>query len=127
SGGEISRVMLAMKSVFAENTQLPILIFDEIDTGISGKTADSVGRSLRNLSGSHQIISITHLPQIAAMAERHLSVEKTVLDGRTITTVRPLDKEERIAAVANLISGRQRSESTLRAAAELIEHAKSSE
>ena len=127
SGGEISRVMLAMKSVLAENTQLPILIFDEIDTGISGKIADSVGRSLRNLSGSHQIISITHLPQIAAMAERHFSVEKTVQDGRTITTVRPLDKEEHIAAVANLISGRQRSESTLRAAAELIEHAKSSE
>ena len=127
SGGEISRVMLAMKSVLAENTQLPILIFDEIDTGISGKIADAVGRSLRNLSRTHQIISITHLPQIAAMADHHLSVEKTVQDGRTITTVKPLDKKEHIAAVANLISGRQRSESTLRAAAELIEHAKSSE
>ncbi len=124
SGGEISRVMLAMKSVLAENTQLPILIFDEIDTGISGKIADAVGRSLRNLSRTHQIISITHLPQIAAMADRHMAVEKTVRNERSLTKVRQLDDEEHVAAVANLISGRQRSESSLRAAAELIEHAK---
>lgn len=124
SGGEISRVMLAMKSVLAENTQLPILIFDEIDTGISGKIADAVGRSLRNLSRTHQIISITHLPQIAAMADRHISVEKIVQGERTLTKVRQLDAEEHVTAVANLISGRQRSESSLRAAAELIEHAK---
>lgn len=124
SGGEISRVMLAMKSVLAENTQLPILIFDEIDTGISGKIADAVGRSLRNLSRTHQIISITHLPQIAAMADCHISVEKTVRNERTITQVRLLDDKEHVAAVANLISGRQRSESSLRAASELIEHAK---
>ncbi len=124
SGGEISRVMLAMKSVLAENTRLPILVFDEIDTGISGKVADAVGRSLRNLSGTHQIISITHLPQIAAMADCHLSVEKTVQGERTVTQVRELDDGEHVAAVANLISGRQRSESSLRSAAELIEHAK---
>ena len=124
SGGEISRMMLAMKSVLAENTRLPILIFDEIDTGISGAIADAVGRSLRNLSRTHQIISITHLPQIAAMADRHFSVEKTVEDDRTISKVRKLSDEGHIAAVANLISGRQRSDSSLRAAAELVEHAK---
>ena len=124
SGGEISRIMLAMKSVLAENTHLPILIFDEIDTGISGKIADAVGRSLRNLSRTHQIISITHLPQIAAMADRHLSVEKTVREKRTVTRVRSLDNNDHVEAVANLISGRKRSESSLRAAAELIEHAK---
>lgn len=124
SGGEISRVMLAMKSVLAENTRLPILIFDEIDTGISGAVADAVGRSLRGLSRTHQIILITHLPQIAAMADRHLSVEKTVEGNRTISKVRKLDDEDHIAAVANLISGRQRSDSSLRAAAELVEHAK---
>lgn len=124
SGGEISRVMLAMKSILAENTQLPILVFDEIDTGISGRVADAVGRSLRNLSRTHQIISITHLAQIAAMADSHLSVEKTVENERTLTKVRPLDGAEHIEAVANLISGKQRSESSLRAAEELIEHAK---
>ncbi len=124
SGGEISRVMLAMKSVLAKNTQLPILIFDEIDTGISGSIADAVGRNLKSLSCTHQIISITHLPQIAAMADRHLSVEKTVRDDRTISNVRRLNDEEHIAAVANLISGRQHSESSLRVAAELVKHAK---
>ncbi len=124
SGGEISRVMLAMKSVLAENTELPILIFDEIDTGISGKVADAVGRSLRNLSRKHQIISITHLAQIAAMADSHLSVEKTVENERTRTKVRPLNGAQHVEAVANLLSGRQRSESSLRAAEELIEHAK---
>ncbi len=124
SGGEISRVMLAMKRVLAEHTQMPILIFDEIDTGISGRIADAVGRSLRQLSKTHQIISITHLPQIAAMADRHLSVEKTVQKDRTVTTVRRLDDEEHVTAVAGLLSGKERSESSLRAAAELIEHAK---
>ena len=124
SGGEISRVMLAMKSVLAESSQLPILIFDEIDTGISGSIADAVGRSLRSLSRTHQIISITHLPQIAAMADRHLSVEKTVQNDRTTSKVRLLNDEEHVAAVANLISGKRRSESSLRVAAELVEHAK---
>ena len=125
SGGEISRIMLAMKRVLAEHTAMPILIFDEIDTGISGRIADAVGRSLRKLSKTHQIISITHLPQIAAMADRHLSVEKMVQEDRTVTTVRPLDAEEHVTAVACLLSGRERSESFLRAAAELIEHAMS--
>ncbi|NEX13827.1 MAG: DNA repair protein RecN [Prosthecochloris sp.] len=126
SGGEISRVMLAMKSVLAENTQLPILIFDEIDTGISGAVADAVGRSLRKLSRTHQIISITHLPQIAAMADNHLSVEKNLKANRTVSTVRKLNEEDHISAVADLLSGRQHSESSLLAAAELVELAKGS-
>ncbi|MCW8796189.1 MAG: DNA repair protein RecN [Chlorobium sp.] len=126
SGGEISRVMLAMKSVLAENTQLPILIFDEIDTGISGAVADAVGRSLRKLSRTHQIISITHLPQIAAMADSHLSVEKNLKANRTVSTVRKLNEKDHISAVADLLSGRQHSESSLLAAAELVELAKGS-
>jgi len=126
SGGEISRVMLAMKSVLAENTQLPILIFDEIDTGISGAVADAVGRSLRKLSRTHQIISITHLPQIAAMADSHLSVKKNLKANRTVSTVQKLNEKDHISAVADLLSGRQHSESSLLAAAELVELAKGS-
>jgi len=124
SGGEISRVMLAMKSVLARSARLPILIFDEIDTGISGAVASAVGKSLKRLSATHQILSITHLPQIAAMADRHLCVEKSVRDDRTASSVRQLDEREHIEAVASLFSGRERSESSLQVAAELVEEAK---
>jgi len=120
SGGEISRVMLAMKSVLAESTNLPILIFDEIDTGISGRVAEAVGKSLRKLSRLHQIIAITHLPQIAAMADLHLGVKKSLQLDRTVTEVTPLDQESRLQAIASLISGEQISVSSLTLAAELV-------
>lgn len=120
SGGEISRVMLAMKSALARATHLPILVFDEIDTGISGKAAQSVGFSLKQLSRLHQIIAITHLPQIAAMADRHLSVSKRVEGERTVTGVSLLDEAERIGEVARLFSGHTISESSLQLAGELI-------
>ena len=121
SGGEISRVMLALKSALARATHLPILVFDEIDTGISGKAAQSVGFSLKQLSRLHQIIAITHLPQIAAMADRHLSVSKRVEGERTVTGVSPLDEAERIEEVARLFSGHTISESSLQLAGELID------
>ncbi len=124
SGGEISRVMLAMKSALAESAKLPILIFDEIDTGISGRVAEAVGKSLRKLSRLHQIIAITHLPQIAAMADLHLGVKKTVQQERTVTEVTPLDHESRLQAIASLISGQQISASSLTLAAELIQGAR---
>ena len=124
SGGEISRVMLAMKSALAESAKLPILIFDEIDTGISGRIAESVGKSLRKLSRLHQIIAITHLPQIAAMGDLHLSVKKSVQQERTVTEVTPLDHESRLQAIASLISGQQISASSLTLAAELVEAAR---
>jgi DNA repair protein RecN (Recombination protein N) len=124
SGGEISRVMLAMKSALAESAKLPILIFDEIDTGISGRVAEAVGKSLRKLSRLHQIIAITHLPQIAAMADLHLGVKKSVQQERTVTEVTPLDHESRLQAIASLISGQQISASSLTLAAELIEGAR---
>ncbi|MEI7934438.1 MAG: DNA repair protein RecN [Chlorobiaceae bacterium] len=124
SGGEISRVMLAMKSALAESAKLPILIFDEIDTGISGRIAESVGKSLRKLSRLHQIIAITHLPQIAAMGDLHLSVKKSVQQERTVTEVTPLDHESRLQAIASLISGEQISASSLTLAAELVEAAR---
>ncbi len=125
SGGEISRVMLAMKSALAKATHLPILVFDEIDTGISGKVAQSVGTSLRQLSRLHQIIAITHLPQIAAMADLHLSVSKQVNAGRTVTSVEPLDSRERVTEVARLISGHTISPASLQLAGELIDSAHS--
>jgi DNA repair protein RecN (Recombination protein N) len=124
SGGEISRVMLAMKSALAESAKLPILIFDEIDSGISGRIAESVGKSLRKLSRLHQIIAITHLPQIAAMGDLHLSVKKSVQQERTVTEVTPLDHESRVQAIASLISGQQISASSLTLAAELVEAAR---
>ncbi len=120
SGGEISRVMLAMKSALAESAKLPILIFDEIDTGISGRVAEAVGKSLKSLSRMHQIIAITHLPQIAAMADRHLQVQKSVQDERTVTEVTILDHESRLQAIAQLISGKSISPSSLSHAAELV-------
>ena len=123
SGGEISRVMLALKSALAESAELPILIFDEIDTGISGRIAEAVGKSLKNLSRLHQIIAITHLPQIAAMADLHLSVQKSVQNERTVTEVTVLDHESRLQAIASLISGKSISPSSLTLAAELVDRA----
>jgi len=123
SGGEISRVMLAMKSALATNTDLPILIFDEIDTGISGRIADAVGRNIKSLSSLHQIIAITHLPQIAAMGNSHLCVHKVVENSRTLTRVSEIEGTERLEAIAALISGEHRSASSLSLAGELVEAA----
>ena len=125
SGGEISRIMLAMKSALAESSKLPILIFDEIDTGISGRVAEAVGKSLKKLSRLHQIIAITHLPQIAAMAELHLQVQKSLQNDRTVTEVSALDHESRLQAIAGLISGKEISSSSLNHAAELVAAAQS--
>ena len=125
SGGEISRIMLALKSALADSSHLPILIFDEIDTGISGRVAESVGKSLKRLSRLHQIIAITHLPQIAAMADLHLQVQKSVQNDRTLTEVTPLDHKSRLQAIASLISGEKISPASLNHAAELIESAAS--
>lgn len=125
SGGEISRIMLAMKSALAESAKLPILVFDEIDTGISGRIAEAVGKSLKTLSRLHQIIAITHLPQIAAMADLHLSVQKSVQDDRTVTDVTVLDRDSRLQAIAALISGNRISASSLTLAAELVAGAES--
>jgi len=125
SGGEISRIMLALKSALAGSDKLPILIFDEIDTGISGRVAEAVGKSLKKLSRLHQIIAITHLPQIAAMADLHLQVQKSLQNDRTITEVTTLDHDSRLQAIAGLISGKQMSLSSLSLAAELVAAAES--
>ncbi|ABL64632.1 DNA repair protein RecN [Chlorobium phaeobacteroides] len=125
SGGEISRIMLALKSALAASTDLPVLVFDEIDTGISGSVAAAVARSLKRLSKLHQIIAITHLPQIAAMADLHLSASKSVQQERTVTEVTALHGDARLHALASLVSGKQLSPSSLKLAGELLEGAKS--
>jgi DNA repair protein RecN (Recombination protein N) len=121
SGGEISRVMLALKTILAQNDKLPLLIFDEIDTGISGRIASKVGTAMRDLADFHQIIAITHLPQIAAMSSSHYVVEKIEQGKRTVTRVRKLTTEEHTHEVAKLMSGEVITESSLQMARELIE------
>ncbi|MDO4749832.1 MAG: DNA repair protein RecN, partial [Eubacteriales bacterium] len=102
SGGELSRIMLALKNVFAERDNVPSLVFDEIDTGVSGIAAQRVGEKLAELAGVKQILCVTHLPQIAAMADTHFSVEKAEKNGRTFTAVRELDKDGRLRELARL-------------------------
>lgn len=120
SGGEISRIMLAMKSVLAKSERLPLLIFDEIDVGVSGRIAQAVGRSLKTLSGYHQIIAITHLPQIAGLADSHYVVEKTEDGKHSSTNVRILGMEERVREVARLLSGEEITDAGLAGAKELM-------
>ncbi len=120
SGGEVSRIMLAMKTILAKNEAFPILVFDEIDTGISGAVSQKVGESLRNLGENHQILCITHLPQIAAMADFHYVVEKTVAGHRTRTSIRRLGDKERTEEVATLMSGAEITEASIRSARELM-------
>lgn len=120
SGGEVSRVMLALKSILAKSERLPLLIFDEIDVGVSGRIAQAVGRSLKNLSQFHQIIAITHLPQIAGLADTHLVVEKAEDGKRTFTRLRKLTIEERVEEVAKLMSGIEVTEAGLEGARELM-------
>ncbi len=120
SGGEVSRIMLALKSILAKSDKLPVLIFDEIDTGVSGRIAQAVGLSMKNLSKFHQIIAITHLPQIAGLADAHYVVEKNEVKKRTSTTIRQLSIEERVREVAKLMSGAEVTEAGLKSARELM-------
>lgn len=119
SGGEISRVMLALKTILAQSDRLPMLIFDEIDTGISGRIAQKVGIAMKNLSSYHQIIAITHLPQIAALADSHIAVEKREIKKRSVISARVLTDEERFREVAKLLSGEEVTEASLQSAREL--------
>ena len=118
SGGELSRIMLAMKSVFAARDAVPTLVFDEIDAGVSGIAAQRVGEKLAVLSREKQVICVTHLPQIAAMADVHFSVDKEERNGRTYTLVRDLDRDGRLRELARLHGGANVTETTLQSAAE---------
>ena len=120
SGGEISRIMLALKTILAKSERLPLLIFDEIDVGVSGRIAQAVGKSLKALSQFHQVIAITHLPQIAGLADAHYVVEKIEDKKRTSTRLRSLELEERVEEVAKLMSGAEVTEAGLEGARELM-------
>jgi DNA repair protein RecN (Recombination protein N) len=122
SGGEMSRIMLCIKSLTAKALHMPTLIFDEVDTGISGEAARQVGVLLRDLSGYHQVICITHQPQVAARGTMHFYVYKQAdKNGRLSTKVRVLQPEDRVLAIARMIGGEQPSDAALANAKELVE------
>ncbi|HWV44950.1 MAG TPA: DNA repair protein RecN [Nitrospira sp.] len=120
SGGELSRVMLALKSVLADVDHVPVLIFDEIDTGVGGAVAATIGKRLRELGRYHQVLCITHLPQVASQAQHHFSVEKSEVKGRTMATVRSLTGMSREGEIARMLGGERITQKTRSAAAELI-------
>ena len=120
SGGELSRIMLALKSVLADKDDIPTLVFDEIDTGISGIAADKVGEKLSEISSTRQILCVTHLAQIAAKANTHMKIEKTEIDGRVYTNVNELDYDGRVLELARIISGSSITDSTITTAKEML-------
>ena len=120
SGGELARIMLAMKNVLAEQDQVATLIFDEVDTGVSGRAAQKVAEKLRSVAKSKQVLCVTHLPQLAALANTHLLIAKEERDGRTYTTVTPLDMEGRKRELARIIGGANITEITLKSAEEML-------
>lgn len=123
SGGELSRIMLALKSILADVDRVPVLIFDEVDAGIGGKTAERVGRKLRKISERHQLLCITHLPQIASLADHHIRIEKVQMDGRVHVAVHELSGAERKEEIARMLSGTI-TEISRRHAEELLERTK---
>ena len=120
SGGELSRLMLCIKSLVATELQLPTLIFDEIDTGISGEAARQVGNIMKTLSASHQLIAITHQPQIAAKADAHYFVYKAIVRDKIITSIRILNNDERITTIAQMLSGEKPTAAALQNAREMV-------
>ena len=123
SGGELSRVALAIKQVLAEADETPVLVFDEVDTGIGGRSADPVGRSLWALARRHQVLCVTHLPQIAAHADAHYRIAKRERDGRTVTEIERLDREGRIVELAQMLGGDSGGATSLASARELLDRA----
>jgi DNA repair protein RecN (Recombination protein N) len=123
SGGELSRVALAIKTVLAEADDTPVLVFDEVDTGIGGRSADPVGRSLWTLARRHQVLCVTHLPQIAAHADAHYRIAKRERNGRTVTEIEHLDHEGRIVELAQMLGGEAGGAATMASARELLDRA----
>jgi DNA repair protein RecN (Recombination protein N) len=124
SGGELSRVMLALKRLEADRRGLPTMIFDEVDAGIGGEVAQVVGRKLKQLARFHQVLCVTHLPQIAAYADRHFVVEKRESKGTTVSEVSVLEPAERTEEIARMLGGAEVSNQLRRAAREMLERAR---
>ena len=120
SGGELARIMLSMKNVLAEKDAVDTLIFDEVDTGVSGRAAQRIAEKLRSLAKHKQVLCVTHLPQLAALADTHMLIAKSEHDGRTFTTVTPLDREGRKQELARIIGGTNITEITLKSAEEML-------
>ncbi|NLJ95051.1 MAG: DNA repair protein RecN [Clostridiaceae bacterium] len=121
SGGEVSRILLAIKSIFGENDKLSVLIFDEIDAGISGKTANQVAKMLRNLASNKQVLCVSHMPQVTAAADNHYLIEKYVEKERTKTSLKLLNKADRTTEIARLLSGKEQDENSLILAKQLLQ------
>ncbi len=120
SGGELARIMLAMKNVFSQQERIGTMVFDEVDTGVSGRAAQKVAEKMARISRQKQVLCVTHLPQLAAMADTHFSVEKGVLDGRTFTRVQELTRVQRREELARLTGGEQITQTMLEGAEELL-------
>ncbi|MEI3142729.1 MAG: hypothetical protein V8S77_05735 [Oscillospiraceae bacterium] len=120
SGGELARIMLAMKNVLSEQDRVGTMVFDEVDTGVSGRAAQKVAEKMARISRTKQVLCVTHLPQLAAMADTHFSVEKGVTDGRTFTHVRRLDRAQRRQELARLTGGAHITPTMLEGAEELL-------
>ncbi len=127
SGGELSRIMLSIKNVISDKDDVPTLIFDEVDTGVSGSAAEKIGRKLRQVSKGRQVICVTHLAQIAALCDHHLLIQKPVKDDHTFTQVTELDHPGRVREIARIMSGVDVSELSLQNAEEMLRRAKSDE
>ena len=120
SGGEISRLMLCIKSIIAKSMKLPTIIFDEVDTGVSGDIANRMGELMKEISKNIQVITITHLPQVAAKGDNHFKVYKQDTDESTFTAVRQLDNKERVMEIAAMLSGDKVSEAAINNARTLL-------
>src|SRR5690606_11002878 len=124
SGGELSRVVLALKAILAKAESVETSVFDEVDAGIGGSVAEVVGRKLFSLAGYHQVICITHLPQIAKFADHHFSISKQVYRGRTITRIKALNEKERVEEIARMLGGTTITQATMEHAREMLQGVK---
>lgn len=123
SGGEISRVMLAVKSIFSAKQEVTSIIFDEVDTGVSGRVAQAIAEKIYKVATGSQVLCITHLPQVAAMADTHLFISKRAKAGRTMTNVKPLSNDEKVSEIGRMIAGVEVTELTKQHAKELLHQA----
>ena len=123
SGGELSRMMLALKTIFSSSNGITSIIFDEVDTGVSGRVAQAIAEKISAISSNSQVLCISHLPQVAAMADQHYFIKKQVEHDRTFTTINEIVDEERVEEVSRMMSGAEITETTLKHARELIEMA----
>ncbi len=123
SGGELSRIMLAIKGIFSDYLSIPVLIFDEVDSGTGGETAFAIGKKLKKISEKHQVIAITHLPQVAAFSNVHFKIAKRNIDGRVVSEIKKLSESDKVNEIARMISGNQVTDISIKSAKEMIQNA----